>query len=103
MHKKSEILSAVKEAVLSVAPNAEIILFGSRSRGDYREESDWDFLILTDRPATEQLKKKIRSSLFEVELKKNQAISSIIHTKKEWDNLAVTPLHKSIQKEGISV
>lgn len=103
MEQRQKIISAVKEAVLKVAPGAEIILFGSRSRGDYREESDWDFLILTDRPATEQLKKKIRSNIFEVELKKNQAISSIIHTKNDWDNLAVTPLYKSIQKEGISV
>jgi len=25
----------------------KIILFGSRARGDYREDSDWDILIVT--------------------------------------------------------
>jgi len=28
----------------------EIILFGSRARGTARKDSDWDILILTDRP-----------------------------------------------------
>ncbi len=31
-----------------------IILFGSRARGDYREDSDWDILIVTE----EKLDKK---------------------------------------------
>jgi predicted nucleotidyltransferase len=26
----------------------EIIVFGSRARGDYHKESDWDFLVVTD-------------------------------------------------------
>ena len=27
----------------------KIILFGSRARGDYNKESDWDFLIVADK------------------------------------------------------
>jgi len=29
-----------------------IILFGSRARKDYREDSDWDFLVILDRDIT---------------------------------------------------
>jgi len=47
-----EILKLIKETILNVAKeyNVEIdkiILFGSRARGDYREDSDWDILIVT--------------------------------------------------------
>lgn len=45
---QKEILSKVKEAVLKLEPSAEVILYGSRSRDDYRDYSDWDFLILLD-------------------------------------------------------
>ena len=35
----------VKEKILEIDKNAEVILFGSRARGDFHEESDWDFLV----------------------------------------------------------
>jgi len=45
-------LKLIKEIILKTAKkhNIEIdkiILFGSRARGDYREDSDWDILIVT--------------------------------------------------------
>ncbi len=38
----------VKQEVTKIDPKAEIILFGSRARGDFRMDSDWDFLVLLD-------------------------------------------------------
>ena len=35
-------LNKIKEQVLKEDENASVILFGSRARGDYREDSDWD-------------------------------------------------------------
>ena len=43
---REELLDQVKGAVRAVEPDAEIILYGSRSRGEFVSESDWDFLIL---------------------------------------------------------
>ena len=47
-----EKLKLIKEIILKTAKKYgievdKIILFGSRARGDYREESDWDILIIT--------------------------------------------------------
>ena len=46
-------LKLIKEIILNTAKkyNIEIdkiILFGSRARGNYREDSDWDILIVTE-------------------------------------------------------
>jgi predicted nucleotidyltransferase len=60
MAHREKMLSAVKRRVLEITPRAEIILFGSRSRGDHSEYSDWDFSILTESKVTEELKKEIR-------------------------------------------
>jgi len=47
-----ENLKKIKEIILNVAKEMnieidKIILFGSRARGDYREDSDYDILIVT--------------------------------------------------------
>jgi len=64
-----ESLKKIKEIILNVAKemNVEIdkiILFGSRARGNYREDSDYDILIVTkeklDREKEKEFKIKIR-------------------------------------------
>jgi len=77
------------------------MLFGSRARGDYKSTSDWDFLILLQIGVTEELKDKIRDNLFDLELEADEVVSSIIQSKSKWDELAITPLHQIIQKEGL--
>ena len=61
----------------------QIILYGSRARGDYKKDSDWDFLILTSFEPTEKDKRKIRDKLFEIELQTDSILSSIIENKKK--------------------
>ena len=46
------ILNKIKQIILSIAKHYKIeidklILFGSRARGDYKPNSDWDILIVT--------------------------------------------------------
>ena len=36
----------------------KMILFGSRARGDYTINSDWDILIVTEKPVDRETKKK---------------------------------------------
>ena len=51
--KRNELIEQIRQAVYEIEPEAEIILYGSRSRGDALSESDWDFLILVDGLARE--------------------------------------------------
>ena len=44
--KREELLERVKQTIHEIEPDADIILYGSRARGDAHPESDWDFLIL---------------------------------------------------------
>jgi predicted nucleotidyltransferase len=41
-----QLLVRVKEIVHQYDPRADIILYGSRARGDATPDSDWDHLIL---------------------------------------------------------
>ncbi|GAB1453607.1 nucleotidyltransferase domain-containing protein [Draconibacterium sp.] len=99
----SEFLNTIQSEIRKFDKNAEIILYGSRARGDYRCDSDWDILILLNSSIDEELKEKIRDKLFEIELETEQAISSIIQSKKKWSNLSITPFYHNVEKEGVQL
>ncbi len=93
----------VKKEVNQIVPKSEVILFGSRARNDFRSDSDWDFLILLDVPQLDKkTKNEIWDRLYEIELKTDSVISSIIHTQSEWKKRSVTPIYQIIEEEGIA-
>ncbi|MBN1664460.1 MAG: nucleotidyltransferase domain-containing protein [Deltaproteobacteria bacterium] len=102
---REEILNKVKETVLKLEPSAEVILYGSRSRDDYRDYSDWDFLILLDGEVDTKRTDAIRNSLYEIELNTDQIISSIVRSRQEWNSpkYSVVPLRRNIEREGIRI
>jgi uncharacterized protein len=95
-----DIVEAVKQEVINIDSKAEVILFGSRARGDFHKDSDWDFLILLDGSLTKEIKESLLDKLYDLELQTDSVISTIIHTKFEWENRAVTPIYQIIKKEG---
>ena len=93
----------IRQAVREVEPDAEIILYGSRSRGDALSESDWDFLILVDGPLSDERTDRIRHRLYEVEWESGEVISSIVRNREEWNSglYQAIPFHQRVQQEGI--
>jgi len=61
---QNNIISLIKQKVRETDPSAEIILYGSRARGDEKEFSDWDILILTKYPVTYKEEQKFRKTLY---------------------------------------
>jgi len=101
--QKGPLMDRVKAAVLALAPNAEIILFGSRARDDAEGLSDWDLLVLLDGPRDKVLERRIQDLLYDLELETDTVLSSIIRTKAEWTSprYAVMPIKMRIDQEGV--
>ncbi len=104
MNKEQDILKEIKQSVISIDENAEVILYGSRARGDYHDESDWDVLVLIDNEQSDwRFKQKLMSALYQTELKHRQIITPIIRNKKFWQELQATPLFKEVEKDGVKI
>jgi len=102
MKNKQQILLQIKQTIKSLEPQSEIILFGSRARGDSKADSDWDLLILVPYEADLKEEQRFRHKLFELELEFGEAISTLVKSKKEWDNkFFITPLYQNIATEGV--
>lgn len=102
---KKKFLEQVKKAVQEIEADAEILLYGSRARGDSLDQSDWDFLILLNGKVDDKRTDRIRHRLYEIEWEFGEVISSIIRNKKQWNSMPYRsmPIHQIIDREGIAL
>jgi len=50
----NQVIDSIKQVASRVLPEGSTLyLYGSRARGDYHEGSDWDLLLLLDKPRLE--------------------------------------------------
>ena len=92
-------------------PDAEVIVYGSRARGDFQPDSDWDFLVLCDEGEEKLVKDGVRDAVYALESGlmaesgEYPCISVFTHSRDYW-NRALTrakPFYKSVMREGMRV
>ena len=100
-----EIIYRIKSGIKDKDPQAEVILYGSRARGDNRPDSDWDILVITPRDKiTYDYESDLRDPIFDIELETGQIISLIVYSLSDWTNkMAYSPLYSNVKKEGIKI
>lgn len=98
------ILDKIKVGVLEIDPDAEIYLYGSRARGDNREDSDWDILVITPKNVTFEYENELRDPIYDIELESGQIISLLVYSKQDWKTrMPYSPLFSNVKKEGIRI
>ena len=101
---REEILASIKEKVLSIVPDAKVMLFGSRARGDWHEESDWDILVLTEQEVTSELDDKVFDALYPIVLEIYNPINFILVNENDWlINPTYYSLSLGIKDEKMSI
>lgn len=101
-HEKKAI-QELKEGLTARFPEAEIILYGSKARGDSETFSDIDVLVLLGREINNSLEEVVFGMAYDVELKYDVVFGILVESKVFWDSdLAhAMPIHWNIDKEGI--
>ena len=103
--KDQHIIQLIRERIIQKDPTAEVILYGSRARGDARTDSDWDVLILLNRKKVDKkLEQSFRHHLLDVELEISQPFSVYVYSKTEWEKKYPPALvNECATKEGIKI
>jgi uncharacterized protein len=103
-NNKDIVLFSIKKVIHNIDPTADLILYGSRARGDEQHESDWDLLILVDSESDLEYEKVFRHALYDLELELGEAFSVTVQNKKKWKSKYwMTPLYHNISREGLHV
>jgi predicted nucleotidyltransferase len=94
----------IKQKVSELDPQAEVILYGSRARGDERIDSDWDILILIEDHSDIYTERKFRNKLYDLELEIGESFSVFVYSKKDWHKKQyITPFYQNVSREGLRI
>src|SRR4051812_40704890 len=82
----------------------QVVLFGSKARGDDDEESDIDLLVLTARKVTRDERDRMISAIYELELRLGVVVSFLTVPTEEWLHglYQVLPLRFEVERDGVA-
>ena len=99
-----QIRKMIGDSVHTVDPTAEVILFGSRARGDARKDSDWDVLIIVNTPkVTDKQFEALSYQLWLKGLEIDQEINPIIYTRGQWEAPTPSLFKYNVKAEGVAI
>lgn len=96
-------LNAIRSTLRQIAPvGTKVVLFGSRARGDARDDSDWDILIILDKTKLEADDyDNISYPLRELGWRLKECINPVMYTLKDWMKYSFSPFYHNVTNEGI--
>lgn len=98
----ARILELIRSTVREKEPTADIILYGSRARGDAHKDSDWDVVVILDKPSIcFNEKGDIDYALWTKGLELGEEINTLEYTRSQWESLPPSLFKYNVQKEGI--
>ncbi len=97
-----DLVQTITGKIRSIDPDAKVILFGSRARGDARPDSDWDILVVTQTPELVSAERQILDDLFDLELDTGAVIMPVVCSEREWNDpiRKGSPFVQRIRAEG---
>ncbi len=100
-----QLLAECKAAIREVAPEADLILYGSRARGDAQEDSDYDLLVLVERELDMDLERAVVDRLVPLEVRTGKVLTVLIYSRAQWDSAQyrAMPFHKNVTREGVPI
>jgi predicted nucleotidyltransferase len=79
-----------------------IVLFGSRARGDSRNDSDYDVVVVVDRRSPE-----VREALLAIEVdildRHGSLVACLLRDEREWAASQGLPIGLNVAREGVAL
>lgn len=98
-------IGKIKELAASVfegTAGSKLILFGSRARGDFSEDSDWDLLVLLkEKKSFNESFDKYAFPFVELGYRNGFDVQPLLFSYEEWAKQSITPFYKNVEEDGI--
>ena len=102
LHDKS--LNEIKNLLVAEAHPRKIVLFGSRARGEIREQSDYDLLLVVDNCDNERdINRRLYRSLLEHNIESPVDLITISSAKLMSHKSSFGSVHNVALREGVTI
>ncbi len=103
--ERNKLFFAIKRAVRQIDAQAQVVLYGSRARGDATLDSDWDLLILLSPPVNRTKRTHLRRALYDVELEVDEILNVVVEDADYWasERNRYSPFYQNVKREGIAL
>ena len=97
--------SGIAAVFRKIAPvDAKAVLFGSRARGDARQGSDWDVLVLLSKDRiTASDQDNVAYPIHEIGWEIDEMVNPVMYTMREWEAKRGTPFYENVMREGVAL
>ena len=101
----TQVFEQIRQIKRQIMPNEKVILFGSQARGDAREDSDWDLLILLnkDKRNFDEDYDKYVYPFTKMGWNYGTHICPQIYTTTEWERQKPSLFCKFVEQDGIEI
>lgn len=101
---RDKVLDMIRTTVRAKEPDAQIILYGSRARGNAQEDSDWDIVVLLNKPAmSHEERYAIAYDLWDKAQDYGEEINTLVYTKDQWNDAPPSLFKHNVREEGIQL
>jgi predicted nucleotidyltransferase len=80
----------------------QVVLFGSRARGEGREDSDYDVVVVVDRRSAD-----VREAILAIEVdlmnRHGSLVACLLRDEREWEASRRMPIGLNVAREGIAL
>ncbi len=100
---EKDLLMRCRSIIKNSDPSAEVILYGSRARGNAEKESDYDLLILTDKEVNLEREDIFRRQLFPIEIETGAVLTVFLISRDDWNSPLYNemPFYQNVKREGV--
>lgn len=102
---ETSIIGKMKDLARTVLPEGgHVWLYGSRARGDERSDSDWDLLILIDKPQVESTDEdNISYPFVYLGWQMNEDVNPMLYTYSEWKERMASPFFQNVERDKLQL